>query len=45
LRFGAHVLRAVDFAGRFAFILAAGLRFTVVVAMSSPLLTQANHLQ
>jgi hypothetical protein len=36
---GADVLRAVDFAGRFAvFILAAGLRFVAVVAMLAPLL-------
>ena len=36
----------MDLAGRFAaFILAAGLRLAVVVAMLSPLLTQANHLQ
>jgi hypothetical protein len=45
LRFGVAVRRAVDFAGRFAaFILVAGLRLAVVVAMSPPC-QQANHLQ
>jgi hypothetical protein len=46
VRLVADDLRAVDFAGRFAiFILAAGLRFVVLVAMLAPVSTQANHLQ
>lgn len=42
---GADVLRAVDFAAFLAVLALAGLRFVDVVAMLSPLLAQANHLQ
>ena len=43
---GADFLRAVDFAAVFFVAFArASLRFVAVVAMLSPLSTQANHLQ
>jgi hypothetical protein len=45
LRVLADVLRAVGLAGFFAIFARAGLRFAVLVAMLSPLLPQANHLQ
>lgn len=40
----ADFLRAVDFVAFLAVFALAGLRFVAVVAMLSPLLTQANHL-
>jgi hypothetical protein len=45
LRVLADVLRAVDLTDFFAIFARAGLRFVAVLAMLSPLLPQANHLQ